>query len=83
MPEFAGILAAIASSALGGLSIGVTRFAIGATDPMTLGAFRFGIGCLVLLPWAWWSGRAWPAAPAAPAIVLLGLDLPAIRGEFF
>jgi hypothetical protein len=32
------------SSGLGGTAIGATRYLIGLTDPLTLGAFRFGIG---------------------------------------
>ena len=73
MAEVAGTLAAVASSSLGGSSIGVTRFVVGATDPITLGAFRFGIGSLVLLPFAWATRRPWPSASHMPAIVLLGL----------
>jgi hypothetical protein len=33
------VLAAIASSALGGVAGGTTRFAIGSSDPVTLGVF--------------------------------------------
>ena len=60
-----GVLAAIASSALGGMAAAVTRFVIGATDPVTLAVFRFGLGFLFLLPVAlavrcrWPSGRDW------------------------
>jgi hypothetical protein len=42
--EYVGVLAAIASSALGGVAGGTTRFAIGSSDPLTLGVFRFGVG---------------------------------------
>lgn len=73
MADVTGILAAVASSSLGGVSIGVTRFVVGATDPITLGAFRFGFGSLVLLPCAWMTRRSWPSASHMPAIVLLGL----------
>jgi drug/metabolite transporter (DMT)-like permease len=73
MGEIVGVLAAIASSSLGGLAVGVTRFVVDATDPITLGAFRFGIGCLLLLPMAWRDRRRWPRASALPAIVGLGL----------
>lgn len=51
--EIIDILAAITSGSLGGLSIGVTRLVVGSTDPITLGAFRFNIGSLLLLPLAW------------------------------
>src|SRR6185312_3434859 len=50
MGEGAGVLAAVLSSAIGGASIGVTRFIAGAIDPLAIGAFRFGIGFLLLLP---------------------------------
>lgn len=73
MGEIFGVLAAVLSSSLGGLSVGVTRFVIGATDPVTLGAFRFGIGCLVLLPFAWLQRNRWPAVRAMLPIVALGL----------
>ncbi|HEV3010960.1 MAG TPA: DMT family transporter [Burkholderiales bacterium] len=61
----AGILAAIVSSALGGMAAAVTRFVIGATDPVTIAVFRFGLGFLILLPVAlalrsrWPRGRDW------------------------
>ena len=48
--DHAGVLAAIASSAIGGVAGGATRFVIHATDPVTLGVFRFGTGFLILLP---------------------------------
>jgi drug/metabolite transporter (DMT)-like permease len=63
--EYVGVLAAIASSALGGVAGGTTRFAIGMSDPVTLGVFRFGVGFLLLLPIAlalrikWPRGRDW------------------------
>src|SRR5690606_6196973 len=63
--ERIGVLAAIVSSALGGIAGGATRFVIEATDPVTLGVFRFGTGFLLLLPIAlvlrsrWPRGRDW------------------------
>lgn len=45
-----GPLAAIVSSGLGGMAAAVTRFVIGATDPVMLAVFRFGLGFLILLP---------------------------------
>lgn len=60
-----GILAAVASSAFGGLAAAVTRYIIGATDPVTVSVFRFGLGFFVLLPVAlalrsrWPRGRDW------------------------
>lgn len=63
--ERAGVLAAIASSALGGTAAALTRYAISASDPITLAAFRFGIAFLLVLPIAlalrskWPQGRDW------------------------
>jgi len=68
--ERAGILAAVASSAFGGMAAAVTRFVIGAADPVTIAVFRFGLGFLFLLPVAlalrsrWPRGRDWPAVAA-------------------
>ena len=61
----AGILAGVVSSALGGTAAAVTRAVIGASDPVTLSVFRFGLGFLILLPLAlvlrsrWPRGRDW------------------------
>jgi drug/metabolite transporter (DMT)-like permease len=47
------------------MAAAVTRFAIGASDPVTLAVFRFGLGFLFLLPAAlafrvrWPGGRDW------------------------
>src|SRR5262247_2093925 len=63
--ERAGVFAAVVSSALGGTAAALTRYIIGATDPVTLAAFRFGIGFLLILPIAlalrsrWPQGRDW------------------------
>jgi drug/metabolite transporter (DMT)-like permease len=73
MGEVIGVLAAIASSSLGGLSVAVTRLVVGATDPITLGAFRFGIGGLLMLPLVWRQGQLWPEARALAPIAGLGL----------
>src|SRR5499427_10327399 len=68
--EYVGVLAAVTSSALGGVAGSTTRFAIGASDPVTLGVFRFGVGFLLLLPIAlalrtrWPRGRDWLAVAA-------------------
>jgi drug/metabolite transporter (DMT)-like permease len=73
MGEVAGVVAAVLSSSLGGLSVGVTRFVIGTTDPITLGAFRFGIGCLLLLPLARVQKHRLPHFGAMLPIAGLGL----------
>jgi drug/metabolite transporter (DMT)-like permease len=73
MHEHLGVLAAVLSSALGGIAGGTTRFVIGATDPVTLGVFRFGTGFLILLPIALASGRRWPKGRDWIAAALLGI----------
>jgi drug/metabolite transporter (DMT)-like permease len=73
MHEYLGVLAAVLSSALGGIAGGTTRFVIGATDPVTLGVFRFGTGFLILLPIALASGRRWPKGRDWIAAALLGI----------
>jgi hypothetical protein len=40
--ERAGVAAAVLSSALGGTAAAITRYVIGATDPVTLAAFASG-----------------------------------------
>lgn len=73
-----GILAAIASSAFGGMAAAVTRFIIGAADPVTIAVFRFGLGFLFLLPVAlvlrsrWPQGRDWIGV-AALGIMFYGV----------
>ncbi len=60
MNERAGIFAAIISSALGGTAVAATRYLIGATDSITLAAFRFGIAFVLILPLALVSHSKWP-----------------------
>lgn len=60
MTELWGVVAAAASSALGGTSIAATRYLVGHLDPLAIGSFRFGIGCLLLVPVALLSDRRWP-----------------------
>jgi len=68
-----GVMAALASSTLGGTSVVATRFVIGATDPATLSVFRFGIGCALLVPVVLALRAPWPARRDLPAVALLGL----------
>lgn len=60
MSELWGVVAAAASSALGGTSIAATRYLVGHLDPLAIGSFRFGIGCLLLAPVALLGDRRWP-----------------------
>ena len=60
MSELWGVAAAAASSALGGTSIAATRYLVGHLDPLAIGSFRFGIGCLLLAPVALLGDRRWP-----------------------
>jgi drug/metabolite transporter (DMT)-like permease len=73
MGEITGVLAAVLSSTLGGMAIGATRHVIAATDPWTLGAFRFGIGCLLLSPIAAFGKRPWPRPRDMFGVIVLGL----------
>jgi drug/metabolite transporter (DMT)-like permease len=68
-----GIWAAILSSALGGMAAAATRFVIGATDPITLAAFRFGVGFVILLPIALAGRNRWPQGKDRLSVALLGL----------
>jgi drug/metabolite transporter (DMT)-like permease len=69
----AGVLAAITSSAIGGIAGGATRYVIHATDPVTLGVFRFGTGFLILLPIALLMKSRWPSGRDWIAVTLLGI----------
>lgn len=73
MGETWGVLAAVLSSALGGASIGATRFVRHAVDPLAIGAFRFGLGFVFLLPIALMQGGKWPARGDWAATAALGL----------
>ncbi|RYF33468.1 MAG: DMT family transporter, partial [Comamonadaceae bacterium] len=73
MEQVWGVLAAMLSSALGGLAVGATRYVAGVIDPLALGSFRFGIGFLLLLPIALLQKGRWPARADWPATAGLGL----------
>jgi drug/metabolite transporter (DMT)-like permease len=71
--ERVGVAAAILSSAIGGIAGGTTRFAIGASDPVTLGVFRFGVGFLLLLPIALALKVKWPRGRDLRGAIALGV----------
>src|SRR5687768_12490469 len=73
MSERAGVLAAVASSALGGTAAGITRYVISATDPVTLAAFRFGLAILLVLPAALLARSRFPRGRDAFAVAALGV----------
>lgn len=73
MGEISGVLAAVLSSALGGTSIGATRYLVDAIDPLAIGSFRFGMGVLLLLPLALLLRRSWPRRRDWPGVAGLGL----------
>jgi drug/metabolite transporter (DMT)-like permease len=68
-----GVLAAVISSAIGGIAGGATRFVIHATDPVTLGVFRFGTGFLILLPVVLLMKSRWPQGRDWIAVAVLGI----------
>jgi len=81
--ERLGVLAAILSSSLGGTNTAATRFAIPATDPVTLAAFRFGLGFLLLLPFALALRSRWPRGRDWIGVALLGILFFAVfQGSF-
>jgi drug/metabolite transporter (DMT)-like permease len=71
--EIVGVLAAVLNTTIGGLTVGVTRYVISATDPIALGALRFGIGGLLLLPFALVQLDRWPRRRDLPGTLALGL----------
>jgi drug/metabolite transporter (DMT)-like permease len=73
MNHLRGVLAASASSLLGGSCVVATRYVIGATDPLTLALLRYGIGVICLLPLAWWLRSIAVAKADRLPIALLGL----------
>jgi drug/metabolite transporter (DMT)-like permease len=71
--ETIGVLAAILSSTLGGISAPATRYVVNVLDPVTIAAFRFGGGFVCLLPLALLVVRRWPARGDWLGVALLGL----------
>jgi drug/metabolite transporter (DMT)-like permease len=72
MTERLGVAAAVLSSTLGGLAAVATRFIVGTVDPITIAAFRFG-GGFVLLPIAFALHCRWPQQRDWIGVALLGL----------
>lgn len=68
-----GVAAAVVSSALGGTAAALTRYVIGASDPVTLAALRFGIGFLIIFPLALALHARWPQGRDWLGVALLGI----------
>ena len=81
--ERAGVLIAVASSTFGGTAGAVTRYVVGTIDPVTIAAFRFGIGIAVLLPLALMLRSALPRGRDWIGVVLLGVMFFAVFFVFY
>jgi drug/metabolite transporter (DMT)-like permease len=55
------------------MNTAVTRYAIGATDPITLAAFRFGLGFILLVPIALAFQGRWPQRRDWIGVACLGI----------
>ena len=78
MRERLGVLIAVLSSSFGGMAGAVTRFMVDAIDPVTLAAFRFGIGVLLLVPLAVVLRSALPRGRDWIGVALLGVGFFAV-----
>ncbi len=73
MKQGAGVLAAVVSSALGGTAGAITRYVIGATEPVTLAAFRFGIAFVLIFPMAVFLRKSFPKGRDWLPVAVLGI----------
>jgi drug/metabolite transporter (DMT)-like permease len=83
MNDRIGVLIAVLSSAFGGTAAAVTRYVVGTIDPVTIAAFRFGIGFLVLLPLAVLLRSALPRGRDWIGVTLLGVMFFAVFFVFY
>ena len=83
MNDRLGVLIAVLSSAFGGTAAAVTRFVVGTVDPVTIAAFRFGIGVAVLLPLALLLRSALPRGRDWVGVVALGVMFFAVFFVFY
>ena len=72
MSEAKGVAIAIVSCSLGAGAAVATRYLIGAADPFTLAAIRFGGGAVCLLPLVFLVPVRWPPRPDWLAVAALG-----------
>jgi len=73
MTEAFGVAIAIVSSSLGGSAAAVTRYLVGAADPITLAILRWVIGFAIVLPVALWPSVRWPQGRDRLAVAALGV----------
>ncbi len=73
MNERLGVLIAVLSSTFGGTAAAVTRYMVGAIDPVTIAAFRFGIGAMLLVPLALMLRSVLPRGRDLISSALLGV----------
>lgn len=73
MNEWRGVWVAVVSCCFGGGAAVATRYLVGAADPFTLAAIRFGGGVLCLLPLLLLVSVRWPSRQDWPAFAGLGL----------
>ena len=71
-PVNTGVIAAVVSSALGGTAAALTRYTIHQSDPVTLAAFRFGIGFVPIVAIALYVDAKWPRGRDQLWVALLG-----------
>ena len=83
MTETVGVLIAAVSSSFGGMAGAVTRFVVGSIDPVTIAAFRFGMGVAVLLPLALILRSAFPPRRDWLGVALLGVMFFAVFFVFY
>src|SRR5438067_7396107 len=81
--ETVGVLIAILSSTFGGMAGAVTRFVVGMIDPVTIAAFRFGIGFAVLLPLALLLRSTFPRGRDWIGVAALGVMFFAVFFVFY
>ena len=81
--ERIGVLIAVLSSTFGGTAGAVTRYVVNMVDPVTIAAFRFGIGVAVLLPLALLLRSALPRGRDWLSVGLLGVMFFAVFFVFY
>lgn len=73
MNERLGVAIAIVSTSIGGSAAAITRYLVGAADPITLAILRWDIGVLVVLPVAIALRVRWPRGRDLAAVAVLGV----------